>query len=167
MPAALALLLLLAAAPARAGARLALVERQVTTLEFDRPVARLAVTDPDVLALQASGARVKVTAIRSGRVALEVTFEDGATAAYDVSVDAARQPAARAAPAPGAIDLAVGEERRLSAPGLARVLLEENGIARVRALDGAVAVLGVSPGSASLVVVDAGGARTTFSIRVR
>jgi hypothetical protein len=157
----------LGAAPAAvAGVPLALAERQVTTIELDRPVARLVVTDPDVLALEPSGARVRVTALRAGRTVVEIAFADGATIAYDVSVEAARRPAARAE-APGELDVAVGEERRVAAPGVARVLLEENGIARVRAVEGGVAVLGVAPGTASLVLVDAGGAKTSLSVRVR
>jgi hypothetical protein len=162
--AAVAVLALVVALAARAGTPLALAERQVLTLEFDRPVARLAVTDPDVLALEPGGARLRVTALRAGRTAVEVAFSDGATVSYDVAVEAAR---GRAPQAPGELALAVGEERRVAAPGLARVLLEETGVARVRAEGDAVVVLGVAPGTASLVLVGAAGARQTFSIRVR
>lgn len=163
-----ALLAALAAAPAaRAGTPLALAERQVVTLEFDRKVARIAVTDPDLLALQAQGSRVKVGASRAGKAALEIAFEDGATVTYDVAVEAARRPAAAAPEAPGQIALQVGEERRLRAPGVARVLLEENGVARVRVDGESVAVLGLAQGTTSLVLVDGAGARTTWSIRVR
>ncbi len=155
------------AAAARAGTPLALAERQVVTLEFDRKVARVAVTDPDLLALQAQGSRVKVGASRAGRAALEIAFEDGATVVYEVTVEAARRPAAAAAEAPGQIALQVGEERRLRAPGVARVLLEENGVARVRVDGESVSLVGVSPGATSLVLVDGAGARTTWAIRVR
>ncbi|HEY6002719.1 MAG TPA: hypothetical protein VIV57_07575, partial [Anaeromyxobacter sp.] len=61
----------LAAPAARAGTPLPLAERQVVTLEFDRPVARIAVTDPDLLTLQAQGSRVKVSAVRAGKASLE------------------------------------------------------------------------------------------------
>lgn len=162
----LSLAALLAPAVAAAGVPLALAERQVATLEFDRPIARLAVTAPDLLALEPAGPRVKVTALRSGRASVEIAFADGATVAYDVTVDAARPPAARAA-ASNEVELAPGEERRIPAPGLARVLLEENGTARVTAREGGVSVVGVSAGSASLVLVDGAGARTTWSVRVR
>lgn len=162
----LIVLALLAAAPASAGTPLALSERQVATLEFDRPVARLATTDPDLLGLQATGGRVRLTALRAGRASIEVSFEDGATAAYDVSVDAARRPAARAASA-NTLELTVPEERRLPAPGVARVLLEENGVARVQVSGEAVSVVALAPGEASLVLVDAAGKRTTWQIRVR
>jgi putative type II/III system pilus formation protein len=162
----LAAVFLAAAAPARAGAPLALAERQVVTLEFDRPVARLAVTDPDLLAIQTQGARVRVTAARGGRASLEITFDDGATVAYDVTVAAARG-APVAAAGPSEVVLAPGEERRLRAPGLARVLVEENGVARVRAEGEQVVVVGLTPGSTSLVLVDAGGTRTTWPVRVR
>jgi putative type II/III system pilus formation protein len=164
----IAALALAAAAPeARAGTPLALSERQVVTLEFDRAVARLAVTDPDLLTLQAQGTRVRIAAARPGKAALEIAFEDGATAVYDVTVQAVRRPAAAAPGTPGEIALQVGEERRLRAPGVARVLLEENGVARARADGQGVTVVGVAPGTSSLVLVDAAGARTTWAIRVR
>ena len=167
-PSLIAALLLAAAAPAaRAGAPLALAERQVVTLEFDRAVSRIAITDPDLLTLNAQGARVKVVAARAGKAALEIAFGDGATVVFDVTVEPARRSAAGGAGAPGEIVLQVGEERRLPAPGLARVLLEENGVARVRADGETVTVVGVSPGTSSLVLVDGKGARTTRSIRVR
>ncbi len=164
MRASIALLAVLLPRLAAAGAPLALVERQVVTLEFEQPVARLAVTDPDVLSLQPSGARLRVAALRAGRTTVEVSFEDGATVAYEVTVEGARQ---RAAGAPGEIGLAIGEERRIAAPRLARVLLEETGAARVRAEGDAVVVLGVAPGSASLVLVDTAGARRSYAVRVR
>jgi hypothetical protein len=165
MRAALMTAALLAAAPAaRAGTPLALAERQVLTLEFDRAVARIAVTDPDLLSLQAQGTRVKVGALRAGKAALEITFGDGATVVYDVTVEAARRAAAGA---PDEIGLHLGEERRLRSPGLARVLLEENGVARVRVDGENVTVIGVSAGTSSLVLVDGAGKRTTWAIRVR
>lgn len=154
------------AAPAGAGTPLALAERQVVTLEFDRQVGRLAVTDPDLLALKASGSRVKVTALRPGRAALEIAFDDGATVTYDVVVDAARRQTVRA-PAANEIDLLVGEERRVRVHGIAQAFLDENGVARARVEGDAVAVVGVSAGATSLVVVDAAGVRTTFTVRVR
>jgi Pilus formation protein N terminal region len=159
--------LALAAPAARAGTPLALAERQVVTLEFDRSVSRIAVTDPDLLTLQAQGARVRIAAARAGRATLEIAFDDGTTAVYDVTVEALRRPAAAARASPGEIALRVGEERRLRAPGVARVLLEENGVARARADGDGVTVVGVSPGASSLVLVDAAGARTTWAIRVQ
>ncbi len=176
MRAALIAVALAAAAPARAappaataaaGVPLALAERQVVTLEFDRPVARVSVTDPDLLAIRTHGSRVEVGAQRGGRAALEIAFEDGATVAYDVSVALARRPAAAAAGTPETIALGVGEERRLRAPGVARVLVEENGVARVRVQGETVTVVAVSPGVTSLVLVDAAGARTTWAVAVR
>lgn len=167
MRAALIGLALAAAAPAVAGTPLPLAERQVTTLEHDRPVARLSVTDPDLLSLEAQGVRVRVVALRAGRGALEVSFADGATIVYDVTVEGARRPAPAAPGGPAELSLQLGEERRLAAPGLARVLLEESGVARVRADGEMVVVVGVSPGTASLVLVDRAGARTTWTVRVR
>lgn len=167
MRAALILAATLGPALATAGTPLALAERQVVTLEFDRPVARLAVTDPDALQLASSGTRVRVAALRAGRAGLEVAFDDGAVVAYDVVVEAARRASARPPVEPGTVELAVGEERRIPAPGVARVLLEENGVAAARAVEGAVVVRGLAPGDASLVLEDVAGARTTRSLRVR
>jgi hypothetical protein len=150
--------------PAGAGTPLALAERQVVILEFERTVAGIAVTDPELLALRSEGARVRVTAVRPGRGSLEIAFDDGATVIYEVTVRAARRAAAAVSTE---ISLQVGEERRLRTPGLARVLLEENGVARVRVEGEELAVLGISPGAASLVLVDRAGARTAWSVRVR
>ncbi len=159
----------LAAAPAaNAGAvPLALAERQVVSLEFDRPIARVAVTDPDLVNVRTRGSRVEIGALREGRASLEIAFEDGATVVYDVSVAAARRPAPRDGGGPGTISLGVGEERRLRVPGVARVLVEENGVARVRVDGETVTVVAVSPGTTSIVLVDAAGARTTRAIVVR
>lgn len=162
---ALAGLALLAAAPAGAAVPLALAERQVVTLEFTRPVGRLATTDPSLLGLRATGARLEVTALRGGRAKLDVTFDDGAAVTYDVTVEAARHGPAPAA-APAEVLLAVGQVRRLPAPGLASVLVEEGGVVRVRA-EGEVAILtGVSPGTSTVVLVDGAGRRTTVPLRV-
>lgn len=166
MRAALVAVALAAAGAARAGTPLAVAERQVVTLEFDRPVARLAVTDPEVVALERAGVRVKLTAARAGRCSVEVAFEDGATVTYDVVVAPALRAAARA-PGPGELELGVGEARTLPAAGIAHVLLEENGIARVEAQRDTVRVVGLARGTASLVLVDGAGARTTWSVRVR
>jgi hypothetical protein len=165
---------LLAAGPVRSAPRvpaadvpLALAERQMVTLEFDRPVTRVAVTDPELVNVRTRGARVEVAAVRAGRGSIEIAFEDGATIAYDVAVAPARRPAARDAGAPGTMTLAVGDERRLRVPGVARVLVEENGVARVRVEGETATVIGVSAGTTSMVLVDAAGARTTWSITVR
>lgn len=165
MRAALIALLLSAAAPAAAGAPLALSERQVVTLEFDRPVLRLTITDPDLLSARSTGARVVITALRGGKATLEVTFADGAIASYDVAVAPARRGEVRAAAA-NELEVGVGQERRFRSPGTARVLLEENGVARVSAQGETVTVVGLRPGNASLVLVDGAGAKTTWSIRV-
>jgi hypothetical protein len=160
-------LLVAAAAPAAAAVPLALAERQVVTLEFDRPVARLATTDPDLLAIQTTGARVRIAALRAGNATLEVAFADGGTVSYEVAVEGARRPAAARSPAPNQLELAVAEERRFRAPGVARVLLEENGVARVQVEGETVSVVAITPGEASLVIADGAGARTTWRIRVR
>jgi hypothetical protein len=169
MRAALTLALLAAAAPALAGAPLVLAERQVVSLEFQQPVIRVTTTDPDLLHVQIAGPKVTVAAVRGGRAALEIAFGDGATVTYDVSVEAARRPATRApaAPGPNELALAPGEERRFRAPGVARVLLEENGVARVSVQGETVSVAALGRGDASLVVVDGAGTRTPWQIRVR
>ena len=166
MRALLTVLALLVAAPARAATPLPLAERQVVTLEFTRPVARLATTDPDLLLLDAAAGRLRVTALRAGRAQVDVTFDDGATATFDVKVEPARGAAAPPAAVPGEVVLSVGEARRLPAPGLARVLLEENGVARAQAEAAAVVVTGLSPGRSSIVLVDGAGRRTTVPLRV-
>jgi hypothetical protein len=163
---ALAGLALLATAPAGAAVPLPLAERQVVTLEFTRPVARLATTDPSLLGLKAAGARLEVTALRGGRAQLDVTFDDGAAVSYDVTVEAARRGPVAAVAAPGEIVLAVGQVRRLAAPGLASLLVEESGVVRVRAEGEAAVVTGVSPGTSSVVLVDGAGRRTTVPLRV-
>ncbi len=170
-PAALALgaAALCAAAAARADSvPLALAEGQVVTLQFDRGVDQVAVMDLEVVAVRAFPSRVEVKGLRGGRTQLEVRFQGGAAAAYDVQVAGARRPRGAAAPAADdALEVRVGEDRRLPAGAAERLLLEENGVARVRVDHGAIVVTGVAPGRTSLVLVDAAGARTTYPIRVR
>jgi len=154
--------------PAAPPLPLSLGERQVVTLEFTRPVAKMAVTDADALLLEATGTRLKVTGLRAGRSQLEVTFDDGAVLAWDITVAAPRKPGASpASAAPGDIELAVGEERRVPAPGLARVLFEESGVVKVRPENEAVVLTAVGPGRASVVLVDGAGKRTTLTVKVK
>jgi hypothetical protein len=155
------------AAPARAATPLPLAERQVVTLEFSRAVARLATTDPDLLLLEPAAGRVRVTAVRPGRAQVEVTFEDGSSASFDVTVEAVRRPPAAVPAPPAEIVLAVGQARRLPAPGLVRALAEDNGVVRVQAEAAAVVVTGLAAGRSSLVLVDAAGVRTTVPLRVQ
>jgi hypothetical protein len=96
-----------------------------------------------------------------------VGFADGAIVVYDLVVEGARRSAARAPAAPNDIELAVAAEQRFRAPGVARVLVEENGVARVSVQGEMVSVVAIAPGEASLVVVDGAGAKTTWQIRVR
>jgi hypothetical protein len=168
MRAALMVLLLAAAGPAAAGAPLSISERQVVTLEFDRPVLRLAITDPDLVTAKVTGAHVAITALRAGRATLEVSFADGATAAYDVTVEGVRRAAVTAAaPAANELELFLAEERRFRFPGVARALVEENGVARVSVQGETVSVVALAKGQASLVLVDGAGAKTAWLIRVR
>ena len=154
--------------PAAPPLPLSLGERQVVTLEFTRPVAKMAVTDADALLLEATGTRLKVTGLRAGRSQLEVTFDDGAVLAWDVTVAASRRTgAAPVSAAPVDIELAVGEERRVPAPGLARVLFEENGALKVRPEPEAVVLVAIGAGRASVVLVDGAGKRTTLVVRVK
>jgi len=162
----LALALILPAALAAAATPLALAERQVVTLELARPVVRVATTDPDLLHLEPAGARLRVTALRPGRAQVDVTFDDGAVATWDVVVEGLRRPAGAGPAATGELTLAIGEARRLSAPGLTRLLVEETGVVRARAEGEAVVVTGLAVGRSSLVLVDAAGGRTTVPIRV-
>jgi hypothetical protein len=157
---------LLLAAPAGAAVPVALVERQVITLEFSQPVQRLAVSDPGSLALQASGGTVRVQGLKAGRVQVDVVFGDGATATFDVSVEALQRPAVRPI-GPDEIELEVGQERTLPAPAGAQVLLEENGVCSALQDARGVVVRGLKPGATSLVVVNPSGARTTWKLLVR
>ncbi|HUL60878.1 MAG TPA: pilus assembly protein N-terminal domain-containing protein [Anaeromyxobacteraceae bacterium] len=160
--------LLLAAAAARAGAPLSLAERQVVTLEFSQPIAGVAVTDLEILSLRPQGTRLQITAQRVGRASIEVSFGDGAAVALDVTVDGARRSGrAVTPPASDEVQIALGEERRIPAPDVARVLVEENGVARARADGQAIFVTGLSPGSAAVVVMDGSGRRTSWTVRVR
>ena len=151
---------------AAGGVPLALVERQVVTLELSQPVQRLAVSDPEAVALQASGSTVRVSALRAGKVQVDVVFADGASATWDVTVEPVRRPAVKPL-APDEIELSVGQERILPAPAGAQVLLEETG--SVRAVQDArgVVVRGVAPGTGSIVIVNPSGARTTWKLLVR
>jgi len=168
MPALLTALALLAApAAAPTLVPLTLGERQVVTLEFTRPVARLGVTDADALRLEPSGTRLKVTALRAGRSQLEVIFDDGVTLAWEVTVVASREPGSSPAGAKDELELAVGQERTVAAPGLARVLFEERGVIKVRPEAEAVILTAIGAGRASVVLVDGAGKRTTLTVTVK
>ncbi|HEX9241198.1 MAG TPA: pilus assembly protein N-terminal domain-containing protein [Anaeromyxobacter sp.] len=159
--------LVLAAAPAKAGAPLALAERQVVTLEFARPVVRVATTDPDLLAVQVTGAKVRVEASRAGRCTLDLTFGDGATVSYEVVVDPVRRTATAVAPlGPNELELTVGQERRFKSPGISRALYEENGVVRVAVERDTVSIVGLSLGRSSVVLVNTDGDKTTWQVVV-
>jgi len=160
-------LALLAAPAAPTLVPLALGERQVVTLEFTRAVAKLGVTDGEALLLEPAGTRLKVTALKAGRSQLEVTFDDGATLAWDVTVVGPRKAGSAAPAGPGELELTVGEERRVAAPGLARVLFEESGVVKVRPEQEAVVLSATGAGRASVVLVDGAGKRTTLTVRVK
>lgn len=167
MRAALIAVLLATSAPA-AAAPLALAERQVVVLEFQRPVTRVATTDPDLLHIQllSGGGRVQVAALRGGRGSVELTFGDGAAVTYEVTVEGARRPQARG-PGQHELELLVGEVRKFRAAGADRVLLEENGVARASVAGEVVSVTALAPGLTTVVVVDGAGVKTTWQIRVR
>jgi len=167
MPALLMTLALLASPAAPVAVPLVLGERQVVTLEFTRPVAKLGVTDAEALLLEPSGTRLKVPALRAGRCQLEVGFDDGAGLSWDVTVVAPRKAGSQAGSNPGELELAVGEERRVPAPGLARVLFEESGVVKVRPDHEAVVLTATGAGRASVVLVDGAGQRTTLTVRVK
>ncbi len=164
-----ALLALLAAsgAAAEANAPLFLAEGQVVTLEFARAVDQVAVSDLGVLSVKARGRSLEVTALRGGRTTLDVQFAGGEAVGYDVQVTGARRAGPAVAPDPNLVTLSVGEERRIPIPRAARMLLEENGVARARAEQGVIVLTGVARGTSSLVVFDAQGRQTTYPIRVR
>jgi hypothetical protein len=151
---------------AAAAAPVILVERQTVTLEFNQPVQKLAVSDPEALTLQPSGSSVKISGLRPGRVQLEVVFADGATATFDVSVEPVRRTAVKPL-APDEIELTVGQERVIPSPSGAQVLLEDTGVARAFQDGRGVVVRGIAPGRGSLVIVNPSGARTTWKLSVR
>ena len=166
MRAALILALLALPAAAAAAAPVVLAERQTVTLEFTQPIQKLAVSDPDAVGLQVSGSSVKLSGLRAGRIQLDVVFADGATAAFDVSVEPLRRAAAKPL-APDELELAVGQERVIPSPPGAQVLLEDTGVARAFQDGRGVVVQGIAAGVGSLVIVNPSGARTTWKLRVR
>jgi hypothetical protein len=159
--------LTLLAPPIPTSVPLLLGERQVVTLEFARPVGKLGVTDAESLQLEPSGTRLKVTALKAGRSQLEVVLDDGASLSWDVTVVAARKAGPVTVGGPGEVELAVGEERKVAAPGLARILFEETGVIKVRPESEAVVLIGIGAGKASAVLVDGAGRRTTLTVKVR
>ena len=167
MPALLMALALLASPAPPTAVPLVLGERQVVTLEFARPVAKLGASDAEALGLEAAGNRLKVTGLRAGRSRFEVGFDDGVTLTWDVTVVAPKKPGAAVVAGPGELELAMGEERRVAAPGLARVLFEESGVVRVRPEQEAVVLTATAAGRASVVLVDGAGQRTTLTVRVK
>ena len=166
MPTLLMALVLMAAPAAPVSVPLVLGERQVVTLEFTRPVAKLGQSDAETLQLEPAGTRLKVTALRAGRAQFQVAFEDGATLSWDVTVVATRRAGAVAAAGPDQVELAVGQERRIASPGLARVLFEETGVIKVRPENEAVVLIAAGVGRASVVLVDGAGKRTTLTVKV-
>jgi hypothetical protein len=166
MRAALILALLALPAAAAAAAPVVLAERQTVTLEFTQPIQKLAVSDPDAVGLQVSGSSVKLSGLRAGRIQLDVVFADGATAAFDVSVEPLRRAAVKPL-APDELELGVGQERVIPSPPGAQVLLEDTGVARAFQDGRGVVVQGIATGVGSLVIVNPSGARTTWKLRVR
>jgi hypothetical protein len=161
-----ALLLVASAALAADAVPLAIGEGQVLPLQFERRVEQVAVSDAAVLGVRAEARRVEVSGLRGGAARLTVELEGGAVVAYDVRVAAAARPPRRP-PEPRTVELRLGEERRVDMGDVVRALVEENGVARARAERGGVVVTGVSPGQASVIVVDGAGARTEWTVRVR
>jgi hypothetical protein len=143
-----------------------LVERQTVTLDFTQPVQRLAVSDPEVVAMQAAGSSVKVSGQRAGRVQIDVVFADGAIATFEVVVEPVRRAVVKPL-APDEIELAVGQERVIPSLAGAQVLLEDTGVARAFQDGRGVVVRGIAPGVGSLVIVNPSGARTTWKLSVR
>jgi len=169
----LAALLVAAAATAPAtgadAVPLALAEGQVVTLQFDRAVAQVAVTDLAIVKVRALEKRIEVTGSAGGRSRMVVELERGGRVAYEVQVAGLSGGGRPAPPAadPNALELSVGDERRIPAPGASRLLVEEGNVARVRAEAGAVVVTAQSSGTTSIIVVDGAGAKTTYTIHVR
>jgi len=148
-------------------AALSLAEGQVSPLSFERKVEQVAVSDPTVLAVRSAGpGRVEVVAQKGGAARLTVELEGGLSVAYDVKVAAAAR-VPRTPADPRLVELRAGEERRLDAARVVRAMVEDNGVARVRAERGGVVVTAVQPGTASMLLVDESGAQVEWSIRVK
>ncbi len=168
MLAAAAALMLAAAPPAGpAAVPLSLGEGQVVALKFRSAVDQLALGDLGVVLVKASGREVEITGLRAGRTTLVVQFGSGDTVSYDVQVVGARRAAASSPIDPNAILLRPGEERRLPAPDASRLLLQEDGVARVRVEHGQLVISGLKAGSTSVVVIDGSGRQSSYTVQVR
>jgi len=159
--------LALAAPAAAAEAALSLAEGQVAPLSFERKVEQVAVSDPAVLAVRSAGpGRVEVVARKGGAARLTVELEGGLSVAFDVQVAAAAR-VPRAPADPHLVELRAGEERRLEAARVVRAMVEDNGVARVRAEQGRVLITALQPGTASVLLVEESGAQVEWTIRVK
>ena len=77
-------------------------------------------------------------------------------------------PPAAGAPAPGTLQVPVGQQRVLDRPGIARVSVGDPGIAQVTPVAGhQVLVTGVAPGRTTLILWFEGGRRETRDVVVR
>lgn len=165
----LVLLALGLARPGRAAeaAPLALCEAQALPLAFERKVEQVTVSDPAVLGVRSAGpSRIEVVAQRGGAARLTVELEGGLSVSYEVKVAAAVR-APRPPADPRLVELRQGEERRLDAPRVVRAMVEDNGVARVRAEKGGVVITALQPGSASVLLVEESGAQAEWTVRVR
>jgi len=154
-------------AAAAEAASLSLAEGQVAPLSFERKVEQVAVSDPAVLAVRsAAPGRIEVVAQKGGAARLTVELEGGLSVAFDVKVAAAaRLP--RPPADPHLVELRAGEERRVEASRVVRAMVEDNGVARVRAEQGRVVVTALQPGTASMLLVEESGAQVEWTIRVK
>lgn len=166
-----ALLLLALSLPgahrAAEAAPLALAEGQVQPLAFERRVEQVTVSDPEVLAVRSAGpGRIEVVARRGGAARLTVELEGGLSVAYEARVAAGTR-APRPPADPRTVELRPGEERRLEVPRVVRAMVEDNGVARVRAEKGGVVITALQPGAASVLLVEESGAQEEWTVRVK
>jgi len=166
-----AVLAVVLGAPCAGGAAeatsLFLAEGQVAPLAFERKVEQVAVSDPAVLAVRtAAPGRIELVARKGGSARLTVELEGGLSVAYEIQVAAAVR-LARPPADPRLVELRAGEERRLEAVRVVRAMVEDNGVARVRAEQGRVIVTALQPGTASVLLVEESGAQEEWTIRVK
>jgi hypothetical protein len=165
---ALTLLVVASASAARAGehATLELGVNELRTLEYVKSISRVAVSDPNVLLVHAGERKLDLTGQSGGKTTLVVWFDSGESVGYDVRVAG---PARVAEPEPVGtrVDVGVGQQVTVPAAGASRIMLSDDGIAKVKANGETLTISGVKAGAATLIVTDGAGGKTTYSIRVK
>lgn len=156
------------ATAARAGdhASLEMGVNELRSLEYAKSISRVAVSDPNVLLVHAGERKLDLTGQSGGKTTLVVWFESGESVGYDVHV-AGPVRAPEPEPVGTRVEVGVGQQVTVPAAGASRIMLSDDGVARVKANGETLTVSGLKAGSATLIVTDGAGAKTTYSIRVK